>query len=80
MIEVNAKVTLERTLCLDAPEDANDEQVMELVGKEIIPPVRALEVAQMAFKKMNVNVQKLDLSDWKSSDVKYEIIRNKDNG
>lgn len=76
MIGVNAKVVLERTLYLDLPNDATEEQVLELTGKEIILPTRVLDITKEILSKINVKVPKLDLSDWKTSDVKYEIIKD----
>lgn len=75
MIGVKAKVTMERTLYLDLPDDTSEEKVLEEANKEIILPTNALHTAAQTLRNLHVNIQKLDLADWSTTDVNYEVIQ-----
>lgn len=75
MIGVKATCTLERTLYLDLPDNVEEEKIIEEAKKEIQLPINALYSAYQVFNKLNVKVKGLDLKDWDTTNVKYEIIK-----
>ena len=75
MIGIKTKVTLERTLYLDLPDDASEEDILKEANKEVILPTNALYTASQALRNLHVNISNLDLNDWNASDVNYEIIK-----
>lgn len=75
MIGIKTKVTLERTLYLDLPDDASEADILKEANKEIILPTNALYTASQALRNLHVNIPNLDLNDWNASDVNYEIIK-----
>ena len=72
---IKAKVTMERTLYVDLPDDATEAEVLETANKEIILPTNALYTASQALKNLHVNVSHLDLTDWNTTDTNYEVIQ-----
>lgn len=72
---IKTKVTMERTLYIDLPDDATEAEVLEAANKEIILPSDALYTASQALRNLHVNIPNLDLNDWNASDVNYEIIK-----
>ena len=72
---IKAKVTMERTLYVDLPDDATETEVLEAANKEIILPTNALCTASQALKNLHVNVLHLDLTDWNTTDINYEVIQ-----
>ena len=72
---IKAKVTMERTLYIDLPDDATEAEVLEAANKEIILPTNALCTASQALKNLHVNVSHLDLTDWNTTDINYEVIQ-----
>ena len=72
---IKTKVTMERTLYVDLPDDATEAEVLEAANKEIILPSDALYTASQALRNLHVNIPNLDLNDWNASDVNYEIIK-----
>lgn len=75
MIGIKAKVTMERTLYVDLPDDATEAEVLEAANKEIILPTNALYTASQALRNLHVNIPHLDLNDWNATGVNYEIIK-----
>lgn len=75
MIGVKATCTLERTLYLDLPDNVEEDKIIEEAKKEIQLPINALYSAYQVFNKLNVKVKGLDLKDWDTTNVKYEIIK-----
>lgn len=75
MIGIKATCTLERTLYLDLPDDMEEDKVIEEAKKEIQLPTNALYSAYQVFNKLNVKVKGLDLKDWDTTNVKYEVIK-----
>lgn len=72
---IKAKVMMERTLYVDLPDDATEAEVLEAANKEIILPTNALCTASQALKNLHVNVSHLDLTDWNTTDINYEVIQ-----
>lgn len=74
MIGVKAIVTMERTLYLDLPDNTSKDDIIKEAQKEIVLPVNALYTANNILSRINVNAPKLDLSDWDTKSVNYEIL------
>lgn len=72
---IKTKVTMERILYVDLPDDATEAEVLEAANKEIILPTNALCTASQALKNLHVNVSHLDLTDWNTTDINYEVIQ-----
>ena len=75
MIGIKTKVTLERTLYLDLPDDASEEDILKEANKEVILPTNALYTASQALRNLHVNIPHLDLTDWNTTDINYEVIQ-----
>lgn len=75
MIGVKATCTLERTLYLDLPDNVEEDKIIEEAKKEIQLPINALYSAYQVFNKLNVKIKGLDLKDWDTTNVKYEIVK-----
>lgn len=72
---IKTKVTMERTLYIDLPDDATEAEVLEAANKEIILPSDTLYTASQALRNLHVNVPHLDLTDWNTTGINYEIIQ-----
>ena len=72
---IKTKVTMERTLYIDLPDDATETEVLEAANKEVILPSDALYTASQALRNLHVNVPHLDLTDWNTTGINYEIIQ-----
>lgn len=72
---IKTKVTMERTLYIDLPDDATEAEVLEAANKEIILPSDALYTASQALRNLHVNVPHLDLTDWNTTGINYKIIQ-----
>lgn len=70
-VGIKATVTMSRTLYIEVPEEATEEDIMKKAGEEIIPPHNAMHIASSALKKLNIKINKLDLKDWEVVD--YDI-------
>lgn len=72
---VKTKVIMERTLYIDLPDDATEAEVLEAANREIILPTNALYTASNALRNLHVNIPHLDLTDWNTTDINYEVIQ-----
>ena len=72
---IKTKVTMERTLYIDLPDDATEAEVLEAANKEIILPSAALYTASQALRNIHVYVPNLDLTDWNTTGINFEIIQ-----
>ena len=75
MIGIKTKVTLERTLYLDLPDDTSEADILKEANKEVVLPTNALYTASQALRNLHVNIPHLDLNDWNTTGVNYEIIK-----
>lgn len=71
MIGVKATVTMSRTLYIEVPDDATEEEILKKASEEIVPPHNALYMADSALRKMNIKIDKLDLKDWEVTE--YDV-------
>lgn len=74
MIGIKAQVLMERTLYLNLPDDTSKDKIIEEAKKEIILPVNALSAANNALLRCNIKISNLDLNDWETKSINYEII------
>ena len=72
---VKTKVIMERTLYIDLPDDATEAEILEAANKEIILPTNALYTASNALRNLYVTIPHLDLTDWNTTDINYEVIQ-----
>ena len=72
---IKAKVTMGRTLYVDLPDDATEAEVLEAANKEIILPTNALYTASQALRNLHVDIPHLDLTDWNTTGINYEVIQ-----
>ena len=72
---IKTKVTMERTLYVDLPDEATEAEVLEAANKEIILPTNALYTASQALRNLHVNIPHLDLTDWNTTGINYEVIQ-----
>lgn len=72
---IKAKVTMERTLYVDLPDDATEKEILEAANKDIVLPTNALYTASQTLRNLHVNIPHLDLKDWDTTDIKYEVIQ-----
>lgn len=72
---IKVKVTMERTLYVDLPDDATEAEVLEAANKEIILPTNALCTASQALRNLHVDIPHLDLTDWNTTGINYEVIQ-----
>lgn len=72
---VKTKVIMERTLYIDLPDDATEAEILEAANREIILPTNALYTASQALRNLHVDIPHLDLTDWNTTDINYEVIQ-----
>ena len=66
---------MDRTLYVDVPDDATEAEVLEAANKEIILPTNALCTASQALRNLHVEIPHLDLTDWNTTGINYEVIQ-----
>lgn len=76
MTGVKATITMSRTLYIEVPENATEEEILDKANKEIILPHNALYMAANALKKLRVKIDKLDLKDWEVDNYNIKTIEN----
>ena len=73
LVGIKAVVTMSRTLYIEVPDEATEEEIQDRASKEIMLPHNALYMVDNALRRMNVKIDKLDLKDWEVN--KYEFIK-----
>lgn len=72
-VGIKANITMSRTLYIEVPDEATDEEIQDKAKKEIILPHNALYMADEALKRVGVKVNNLDLKDWEVNE--YEFVK-----
>ena len=71
LVGIKAVVTMSRTLYIEVPDEATEEEIQDRASKEIMLPHNALYMVDNALRRMNVKIDKLDLKDWEVTE--YDI-------
>lgn len=70
-IGVKAVVTMSRTLYIEVPDEATDEDIINKAKIEIMLPHNALYTANAALNRAGISINKLDLGDWEVDKSEY---------
>lgn len=73
LVGIKAVVTMSRTLYIEVPDEATEEEIQDRASKEIMLPHNALYAADNALRRAGIRIDKLDLKDWEVN--KYEFIK-----
>lgn len=73
---VTVNITLSRTLYIDVPDDISDKDFLKKIESEVILPHNALTMANNALRSVNINIPNLDISDWDTKNVEYNILNS----
>lgn len=71
-VEVTASITMSKSLCIEVPEGATKEEVLELAKREFITPDLGIKYLEGILNQVGVRVQDIDLiKDWDIDELEY---------
>ncbi len=73
MIEVKATITMSRSLYIEVPIEATNDEIISKAKTEILIPQVALETANAALRKVGIVINGLDLKDWETNNIEFTI-------
>lgn len=73
LVGITAKVTMNRTLYIEVPENTTEEEILKRAKKEIILPHNALILANTLLNKAGIRYNGLDLNDWEIEESNFKI-------
>ena len=68
---VTVSITLSKSLCIEVPENATDEQVRELAKQEIMTPDKIMKISEQLFRQMKIGVQGVDFKGWSVDELEF---------
>lgn len=74
LVGIRAEVILDRTVYIEVPAEATDDEIIKKASEEIILPHNALYMADSALKRTGLKLDHLDLKDWEVDKCNYKII------
>lgn len=71
-VEVTASVTMSKSLCIEVPEGATKEEVLELAKKAFIIPTTGIQYLEGILAQIGVRVQEInDIKNWDVDELEY---------
>lgn len=71
-VEVTASITMSKSLCIEVPEGATKEEVLELAKKEFITPDLGIKYLEGMLNQVGVRVEDIDLvKNWDIDELEY---------
>lgn len=71
-VEVTASVTMSKSLCIEVPEGATKEEVLELAKKEFIIPTTGIQYLEGILAQVGVRIQNInDIKNWDIDELEY---------
>ena len=74
LIGIKAIVTMSRTLYIEVPDEATEEEIQDRASKEIMLPHNALYMAGSMLQRAGIKTDKLDLKDWEVNNYEFREI------
>jgi hypothetical protein len=69
--EVTVSITMSKSLCLEVPENATNEQIQERAKQEIMTPDTIMKISEQLFKQFKIGVQGVDFKGWNVDELEY---------
>lgn len=71
-VEVTASITMSKSLCIEVPDGATKEEVLELAKKEFITPDSGINYLEGILNKVGIRVEDIDLiKNWNIDELEY---------
>lgn len=71
-VEVTARVTMSKSLCIEVPEGTTKEDVLELAKKEFLIPTVGIKYLEGILAKVGVVVQDISCAkNWNVDELEY---------
>ncbi len=71
-VEVTASITMSKSLCIEVPEGATKEEVLELAKKEFILPHHGIRYLEGILAQVGVRVEDIDeIKNWDIDELEY---------
>lgn len=72
-VNVTVSTTLSKSIYIEIPENATEEEIRELAEKEVFTPQKVLERIAGILRQFNISLTGLQLEDWIVDDLEYII-------
>ena len=71
-VEVIASVTMSKSLCIEVPEGATKEDIIELAKRELILPHKGIAYLENILSQVGVQINGIEhIKDWNIDELKY---------
>ena len=71
-VEVTASITMSKSLCIEVPEGATKEDVLELAKREFILPHHGIKYLEGILAQVGVRVEDIDeIKNWDIDELEY---------
>ena len=62
---------MSRTLYIEVPDEATEEEIQDRASKEIMLPHNAIYMAGSMLQRTGIKIDKLDLKDWEVDNYEF---------
>lgn len=69
--EVTVSVSMSKSIMVEIPEDASDEELLDKAKREVMLPSAVMEACRNVFKQLGIKVNGIDFKDWYTDDVEF---------
>lgn len=71
--EVTVSISMSKSLCLEVPESATNEQIQELAKQEIATPDTIMKISEQLFNQFKIGVHGIDFKGWNVDELEYIV-------
>ena len=69
--EVTVSVSMSKSIMVEIPEDASDEELLEKAKREVMLPSAVMDACRKVFRQLGVKVNGIDFNDWCIDEVEF---------
>lgn len=69
--EVTVSVSMSKSIMVEIPEDASNEELLEKAKREVMLPSAVMDACRKVFMQLGVKVNGIDFNDWCTDEVEF---------
>lgn len=69
--EITVSISMSKSICLEVPENATKEEIVEQAKNVIMTPDKLIQTANQVFQQFRIGIQGADFNGWEVDELEY---------
>lgn len=69
--EITVSISMSKSICLEVPENATKEEIVEQAKNVIMTPDKLIQTANQVFQQFRIGIHGADFNGWEVDELEY---------